>query len=199
MRQPSDAHSSASMNVKPGEKEFNELLHALSVVCRFDFDEDGLVASAYDRALSPLGYPRVNAALQKVFEDRRSNDPFPSVSEIKAVMQESLSAEDQAPIIAGRILEAVARIGPWQTEKFRAHVGEVGWRVVQMSGGLEPVCSIQDRDVSANRAHWTRLAMSLLRAGSAALPSDTPKPQIEGPMPEKELKSIADIIGRIPK
>lgn len=177
-------------------KTFFMRLHALALACRFDFDAEGNLPAMYERSLSSLGYEKVNAALLQIFEQRRSNDPFPSVREIKGVMNASLSPEDEAPLIAGRIMQAIVSIGlpinAAQTQTFRESVGEVGWRVIQMSGGLETVCSIQDRDIASNRAQWTKLAQSLLRSPLRTVPESH---RIAGPKQEVELKSLAHILG----
>jgi hypothetical protein len=174
------------------EAQFYSSLHILGKLARFTFDEEGDLILMYDKLLSPLGYDRVNAALERIIAERRSNDPFPSVREIKAVLEESLSPEDQAPMIAGNILKAISQAGPYQQAKFRELVGDVGWRVVEMSGGLETVCQIHDREIGTNRAQWTRLAESLLR--SRALGMTEERPKIEGPKGEAGLHPLAVII-----
>lgn len=173
-------------------KIFYSRLHAIALAARFDFDEEGNLPAMYERALAPLGLERVNEALQKVFEERSSRDPFPSVKEIKAVLNESLSPEDQAPQIAGSILKAISQVGSYQQARFRELVGEVGWRVIEMSGGLETVCQIQDREIGMHRAQWTRLAESLLRSNALKL-AYSEAPRIEGPH-ESGLKSIGEIV-----
>lgn len=115
------------------------------------------------------------AVLQALSRCRKELRTFPTVSEIAGRIPGcAIDPKHQAQLIAGKILKCITRLGPYKAREVHAELGDVGWEVVQQSGGWETICSLTDRDVSMNRAQWVRLSESLLESGF----TDRPK-QIE--------------------
>lgn len=109
------------------------------------------------------------------------NDRFPLPVKLKAMVGAAVNPEDEAVQISGRILGAIASIGPYNTQRAREVIGEIGWQVVQMEGGWQTLCEVQTDDIPIRKAQWRNLAKSLIehprRSSSPALPG----PKDDGP------------------
>lgn len=90
------------------------------------------------------------------------NDRFPLPVKLKAMIGQVINPEDEAVRVAGRILEAISRIGPYDSAKAKAFIGDAGWAVVQSEGGWESICEIQTDDIPIRKAQWRNLAKSFL-------------------------------------
>jgi hypothetical protein len=92
------------------------------------------------------------------------HDRFPLPVKLKSMVGQSLNPEDEAILISGRILAAISRIGPYDSARARAAIGEVGWQVVECEGGWETLCEIQTDDIPTRKAQWRNLAKSFLES-----------------------------------
>lgn len=121
--------------------------------------------------LSPLGYDRLAIALDETINRRRSRDPFPSVREIREILEPEARPEDEAAEIASRIVRVVARIGPYREAAARDALGPLGWDIVQRQGGWMTVCEMLSYDnLPQLQAQWRRLAEARIRYGGVCLP-----------------------------
>jgi hypothetical protein len=179
------------------EELFTAKLTAMAKLTRTEFELFG----NYYLALSPYGLDRVNAALDQLIETMDSRSPFPSIKQIKQVLDPKADPKTESVEAASRILQAIAKIGPYDVERFRAFVGELGWRVVQRCGGLEEVCSIKSDDVTIHRAQWERIALAQINRAACGLEDQAPRIRLaESPKPEGgELKSIGQLLAYMPK
>jgi hypothetical protein len=177
--------------MKPNDKElFDMNMAALATLCGLDISP---LIGPYDAALRPLGYAAINRALAHILENRDGRDPFPSIKEIKRLIQPEQTQAQSAVEIAGKILKCVTYLGPYKTAEARREMGEIGWEVVTMSGGWESVCSIQDKDIPFNRGQWAKLAESLLARRPLVASS-----QIEGPKSPPQI-DMAKLLKSMPK
>lgn len=140
------------------------------------------VIELYDQHLGPLGYDRVCKALDRIIVERSSRDPFPSIKEIRTIIDPELDPDQEAMVIASKIAGAVARIGPYNSELARSMIGEAGWQVVQCEGGWENICqTLTYENQSTLKAQWRNLAKTFIsRAESNVLALQSPQRKTEG-------------------
>lgn len=100
----------------------------------------------YDMALAKYGYENLVNALGKIVMERQSNDPFPSINDIKEALGIGEQSDDAKAVEAAtRICTAVSRFGYiGKEEEVRPFVGELGWYVVKMHGGWSRLCEETD-------------------------------------------------------
>lgn len=127
----------------------------------------------YDKALTPgqvamyaqdlmvLEPEQLKQAILTYRNDPR-NDRFPLPVKLKAMVGAAVNPEDEAIQISGRILGAIASVGPYQGQRARELIGEIGWQVVQMEGGWQTICEIETDDIPIRKAQWRNLAKSLI-------------------------------------
>ena len=149
----------------------------------------------YDQHLGPLGYDRVCTALDRIIVERSSRDPFPSIKEIRMIVDPELDPDQEAMVIASRITGAVARIGPYQSALARNMIGEVGWRIVQSEGGWENICqTLTYENQGTLKAQWRNLAKTFIDRGEGLS-----VPRIEAPSKStKGLSSFGSMLKSIP-
>jgi len=145
------------------------------------------LAEYYDKVLSPgqlkaytedlmcLEPAQLSQAVLTYRNDPR-HDRFPLPVKLKAMVGAVMDPESEGVQIAGRILAAITQIGPYQAQRARESIGEIGWQVVQMEGGWMQLCEIQTDDIPIRKAQWRQLAKSLCERGSRQT-----FPQIDGP------------------
>jgi hypothetical protein len=149
----------------------------------------------YDQHLGLLGYERVCKALDRIIIERNSRDPFPSIKEIRTIIDPELDPDQEAMVIASRIVGTVSRVGPYQPELARQSIGDVGWKIVQSEGGWENVCqTLTYENQGMLKAQWRNLAKTFIsRADHISIVSIEDKR-----LKPKELQSISDIFKSIP-
>lgn len=142
----------------------------------------------YDQHLAPLGYDRVCLALDRIIVERNSRDPFPSIKEIKMVIDPELHPDQEAMIIASRIAGAVARIGPYQSDLAKHMIGPIGWRIIQSEGGWENICQTLTYDnQSTLKAQWRNLAKTFIDRGESNV--------LSLPSPDKKVGGLTQFDG----
>src|SRR3954469_5009674 len=67
--------------------------------------------SMYEKLLAPLGYDKVCQALETIMAERDSNDPFPSIKAIRAIISPQGDPQAAAVLAAHNIVEAVRKDG----------------------------------------------------------------------------------------
>ena len=122
-----------------------------------ELDEE--MIGMYDQMLSRFGYERLCGALEHLILDRDTNDPFPSIKQIRAVLDPKADPEQLAILAANAIQERIVKDGWTNPERARERMGELAWSVVQASGGWESVCrGATDQNKQTSIAQWTKLA-----------------------------------------
>lgn len=135
-----------------------------------DFSKAPVVAFWFD-ALGKHPVPAFKAAMDTLVKE----DRFPTIKEVELTLGAAVSPEDDAIVIAGRIVSAISRYGSWGPDDARAMIGSVGWEVVNLSGGWKTVCEVELRDLGTKQAQWRELARSLLERGGRSLPELPPE------------------------
>lgn len=173
------------MNQSP-EKLFLSRLYALAKMCNAKLDDD--ILELYDTSLAPLGHARVAAAIEQVIVNRRARDPFPSIRDIRELLEPVNDEQSIAVDAASRIYAAISKYGhnwidkakdDWPAEPIRV-LGTLAWEVVRQSGGWEAVCRESgDVDRGIFVAQLRELAKSTFRRSK--LGQLQSPPQLPGP------------------
>lgn len=145
----------------------------------------------YSQDLMVLEPEQLAQAINTYRNDPR-NDRFPLPVKLKAMVGLAINPEDEAIQIAGRILSAIASIGPYRGQDAREAIGEIGWQVVQAEGGWQTICEIQTDDIPIRKAQWRNLAKTFCERKDRETP-----PQLPGPGGASPIR--LDFLKRIPE
>lgn len=143
----------------------------------------------YSQDLMGLSPEQLGQAILTYRNDPR-NDRFPLPVKLKAMAGLAVNPEDEAIQISGRILGAIASIGPYQGQWARESIGEIGWQVVQMEGGWQTICEIETDDIPIRKAQWRNLAKSLIEHPRRGLSPELPGPGKPTPLLPFTLKDM---------
>lgn len=158
------------------EEFFTKLTALAGMVSNFALTPT--IVALYDQSLSPLGYEPLSRALDQIIMNRSSRDPFPSISEIRKVVEPEVSERDDAVTVSSLIYKAVAKVGPYQAALAREAIGEIGWLIVEREGGWMAVCeSVTFDNAGMYKAQWRDMALSIINRSKAGLsgPPQLPK------------------------
>jgi hypothetical protein len=151
----------------------------------------------YERLLAPLGYEKLNQALDQILMERDSRDPFPSIKEIRIKVDPALDPAGEAIKIATLIVGGVAKHGPYNVERAKAEIGELGWTAVKISGGWESIC---DALTNQNRTMMITQFRDLILSIASTGATPRPAPAIESKSEKSpKLLSIGQILLQIPE
>ena len=108
---------------------------------------------------------------------------FPLPAMIRDRLTPAVTPENEALEAISRVIAAVSNIGPYQIEKARAAIGELGWEVVKAEGGWENVCqNLTEDNIGMLRAQWKSIALAKMARAKAGL--------IDGPsLPEPAMQA----------
>jgi len=202
------------------EEKFLKLINTLARSANFELDVD--ILSMYDKYLSPFGYELVNRALEDIFVERDSRDPFPSVAFILKTMRVDVSDKSVAEDCANRILGAIQRYDyTWPMGRgvepdknwfgrtpgiydsfqaaFESNCGELGWAVVQRMGGYSRLCeewrACKNMQVfRAQIRESAKATIELSKAGKLHIPPALP----EAKGSEKVKQLIGNTLKKLP-
>lgn len=181
----------------PDEQGFHTRLVGLaSMIPNFILTPE--LIELYDRMLSPLGYRRVNEALDQIIMERSSRDPFPSISEIKGIVEPTTDEKYKPTLMAGRIIQAVGRYGVPNLKLAKDSLYPEEWEVIRMWGGWERVC----QDMPAGGGTFIRSQLEKLSAAvldrekvmGPAIAAPEERKQIGSPTREGGAMAIGDIL-----
>lgn len=161
------------------------------------------IIAIYDLELATLGYERASLAIETIIKTRRARDPFPSIADIRDVIEPKIDPRLQAADVASRIMSAVPKFGSgrYQSEeglkelhrKIQDHVGDLGWEAIKVMGGWFRVCEqMEDTDTGTFRAQLREIIESTYRRAEAGLLNQVPSlPSPRGKIGEpKQLGSV---------
>lgn len=132
------------------------------------------------------------------FRRERGRRQMPMPADVRArIAPADVSHRALATEAAARVLTAISSYGPWQVDRARSYVGELGWAVVTAQGGWSEVCRTtgEDTPVGVAQAQWTRLAEALLETGRALV-----REEVEGPRRGLEcgVTGVGELLKRMP-
>jgi hypothetical protein len=120
------------------EITFRKILSGLAEMYRVQMND--FVLDRYITQLTPLGLDKVNPLLASYIDKGK----FPIIDEIKkklgACEIEALSDEEEARLIAARVIKAVSKYGYTNPKEARDMIGEKGWSAVTESYGWSNLC-----------------------------------------------------------
>lgn len=140
-------------------KQIKKLLIGLAEYFSRELTPGQLAMYADD--LVDLDIEKLATAIQLV---RKQNKFFPMPSEIREAAIGSV--RDEALEVASSIAAAMSRYGWNNSERARAFIGPVGWRVVEYEGGWENLCaSVQNEEIGTRKAQWREMAAVVIKRG----------------------------------
>lgn len=153
-------------------------------------DDDVLLAYAND--LADLPYCQAERAMTALrLDPKTTRCPLPS--QIRARVTPAASPDNEAILIVGRVIDAIARIGPYETQRAKAAIGPVGWKLVTLEGGWEFLCGLKSDALPTLKAQWRGTAKALIERGA-----DEAEPaQIEHSPRDAGLTSFGDMLAQI--
>ena len=191
---------------------FFHALNNLAKICKFQLDPE--LIDLYERHLASLGFKAVAFAIEDIAANRKTNEPFPSIREIREKIIPEVSNKSVADDVANRIIAAFRKHGSnWGAgyfassghyfeartsegvktfnnfqEAFMAEVGEVGWQTIQRMGGYSNVCNEwgMSENPSAFRAQLRDMVQSIIEQAKAGKLHTPPA------LPEPQNKNLLE-------
>jgi hypothetical protein len=154
-------------------KELKKLLIGLAETFGTNLSEARL--SIYVGALSDLPPDVAKEAINRVIADPKQKF-FPLPAEIRERVAPSINPDHEAQEVAGRISKAISEHGYWHPEEARRDIGELGWLVVERSGGWAILCeSTLAADIGTRFAQWREMAKSLQARAARGVLGEAPR------------------------
>ena len=178
--------------------EKNHLSQIYAATCKaYDKILDSEVLKMQIEDLSDLNYSDIQQALFTYRRDEK-NTIWPRASKIRALINPTQSSDTMANEAASRIRQAISKFGWPNPLDARSFIGELGWAIVERSGGWVYVC--ENHGVELNpltfHAQARDLAKSMIeseKAGVGNMPislPDSAKVQIDN---VRKLLTIKEI------
>lgn len=187
------------------EKRFLTLLTQLANLSGMRLAEGDGILEIYDTALSPLGYSRLCVALLEIITTRRARDPFPSIRDIREIIEPETKPEDDAVLVVGRIWEACNRFGGINAEmrarQVEEFVGPLGWATIRALGGwfsVQESSYIGQAQEPSLKAQWRECAKAVAARAKAGKLGELPQlPQARRIDRDADPESAGDILKRL--
>jgi len=90
----------------------------------------------------------------------KENARFPKPKDIYAVLSPNMERLD-GDLIAGQIIDAIKSYGLPNLEDAKINLGELAWRVVELFGGWQQLCQIQNNELNTVRAQLRDLSLAV--------------------------------------
>lgn len=127
-------------------QEFLTKLSALAEMCGATLTPD--IVGLYDQNLLSLGYEKLTEALNSLIINRKAQDRFPSIRDIRDLCEPGIhTIESASQELLQRTMEAVTRFGSYDPEGARAYMGEEAWAALPGYRGWEEYCMAGDTDL----------------------------------------------------
>ena len=134
----------------------------LSMDFHFKPKQETLQRCAERIAFLPLG--KIAAGMKYLLSNNfllEHGEYFPSNAQILKAFDDSLSPADEANEGAGRIIEAIRRLGYMNQYGAKNQLGEALWKAVEGCGGWTALCSTMDRDLGMIKAQLRDLVRAV--------------------------------------
>lgn len=118
--------------------------------------------------ISDLDYGSIVNAIS-VYRRDGKNVTWPRASKIREIINPKQSKESMSNEAASRIREAITKFGWCNIEQAKTFVGELGWAVVQRSGGWQYVCENHGLELNPTTFHAQSRDLAKSMAESAEL------------------------------
>lgn len=101
--------------------------------------------------------------LSTVFQESRKLERFPSLGQMLAFVKPKKDLNGEAALIADKIVHAIERYGWNNPRQARECIGEVGWALVENSGGWTAVTNVPSYEQLATyKAQWRNSVKAIL-------------------------------------
>ncbi len=97
---------------------------------------------------------------------------YPSIAELKELLQPKEDPKDQANEMSGAILQAVRDYGRYQPLKIKMLLGPIAWHAIESFGGWELLCNTPEDQMQTVRAQLRDMCKSALTIRSRASITD---------------------------
>lgn len=122
---------------------------------------DALDEEIYFGGIESIGVDKAFEALMKIARTKGLNK-IPSVGDIlEAAGVCEPDADDEANMVAGKIIQCISAVGGYNAERARARMGDLCWAVVERFGGWESLCMLEEENMGMVRAQLRDLAYSV--------------------------------------
>jgi hypothetical protein len=153
-----------------------EALIALATIAGKELTEIAL--NAFMKALSDLDQDAVIVALEGWL---RTGKGFPYPADIREKISPELTGDDDAQYVSNMIINAVGKDGYTNQERAKGRIGELGWAVVEASGGWKHLCeTLNQANETTVKAQLRELCKTVYKRAKSgyldqkpALPSPT--------------------------
>lgn len=148
--------------------------------------------------LEDLDFEKVISAYS-IYRRDGKNSTFPLPGKIREMINPKQSKDGLANEAASRIRKAISDFGWCNSEEAKAFIGELGWAVVERSGGWQYVCENHGLDLNPLTFHAQArdLAKSIAESSELgihdqpiALPENKNKMQIDNILKLTNIKEI---------
>jgi hypothetical protein len=127
----------------------------------------------YVEDLSDLSPDELLSAVHE-YRNKPENEWFPFPAKLKALARPTITDEQNSIDAVSRIIQAIGKYGPYQNDKAKEFIGELGWFIVQRDGGWQNVCqNFTEENMGQFRAQWREMGKAF-SARSMAGSLDTP-------------------------
>lgn len=176
------------------QQEKNEVAIVLAnMATYFGKDITKPVISMMVEDLSDLNFQDVLNAFT-AYRKNPKNISFPLPAKIREIINPTQSVDGMANEAASRIRKAIVDFGWCNPSQARAYIGELGWRIVERSGGWMYVC--ENHGVELNPLTFHAQARDLAKAivesegmGIGDMPIGLPEP-----IQNKKLQNVVSML-----
>jgi hypothetical protein len=139
-----------------------DILKAVAVLGEiYDRQISKELVEVWNMILEDLSPDEVNRGV-KLFMSNPANKFFPKPAEILALARPTANVDEEANILANKIIGAISKIGPYRSADAKSLLGEVGWTIVQLRGGWEQLCIVDNEQLGTLSAQLREIAKALL-------------------------------------
>ena len=192
------------------ELQYVKMMTLLAGACNIELKRQDF--ELHDRMLSKYGYPALISALENIVVSRKPGDRFPSIAEIKQIVdpkpQDHIEAIDIANQIIAFMKNAGARGDWYQGQKYDgakqaviSTLGELAWTVMARRGGYGVLYAefkdLQNSQLTFFRTQLRDSVMAVIeksKAGKLDMPTALPSPAIKQEQGGSDLKQITNQI-----
>lgn len=177
--------------------EKQEVARTYNVTCKlFDKTIDADVLKFMVEDLSDLPYVKIIFALHD-YRNNPKNRTWPKPVDIRAIVCPELSPEAIANDTASRIRESISKFGWCNSSQAREYIGELGWKVVERSGGWQYVCENHGLDLNPTTFYAQTRDLTKTLQDSILKGLNDPPVCLPSSAEKNEILAISDVLNRI--
>lgn len=143
--------------------------------------------------------PEPLARAVKLYRNNPKNAFFPLPSQLRAMVLPPETPEDSAREAAGRIVAAISTVGPYDHERAKNYIGQLGWEIVKRQGGWLQVCEAMTyQNQTSLQAQWRDLGATLYRRSESGRLGEAPALPGNQPKEIGELLPLSKLLEKLP-